>query len=233
MNEAVDGLFPGGATEVLVCDGHGPGGINPVILAERARLIRNWPAEARYPFGSAGSFDAVAWVGWHTKAGSAWAHLAHTNSFNVIDTTISGVSVVEFGEFAYWAAELGVRSIFASGNEVLGREAREIVPGIETVAVKRGTVLGRGDELSATNCRRRSTGAVHWAPAAARVKTAEGARRAVERARVEPFGRVAISPPFERVAWQRHAEENPGRPRRANRHPAGAIALLNGRAEPE
>ena len=31
VNAAVEGLFEGGATEVLVADGHGPGGIRPLL----------------------------------------------------------------------------------------------------------------------------------------------------------------------------------------------------------
>ena len=41
VNAAIDGLFAGGATYVLVVDGHGPGGIDPELLDERA-LDRRW-----------------------------------------------------------------------------------------------------------------------------------------------------------------------------------------------
>ena len=46
------------------------------------------------------------------------------------------------------AAQLGIRTIFASGDLALTKEAQALVPGIETVAVKRGTTPGAA--MSAT-----------------------------------------------------------------------------------
>jgi len=43
VNAAVRGFIRGGATEIVVADGHGPGGIHPVLLDSRAMLMRGWP----------------------------------------------------------------------------------------------------------------------------------------------------------------------------------------------
>src|SRR5512136_889905 len=42
VNAAIEGFARGGATEFLVVDGHGYGGINPKLLDRRAELARHW-----------------------------------------------------------------------------------------------------------------------------------------------------------------------------------------------
>src|SRR5690242_6247438 len=59
VSAAVDGFFAGGATEVLVVDGHGAGGINPVLLDPRAELMRGFAMG--WPFLLNEGCDAVAW----------------------------------------------------------------------------------------------------------------------------------------------------------------------------
>ncbi len=49
VNAAVDGLFKGGATEVVVLDGHGQGGIDPELLDERAELQRGFASANPWP----------------------------------------------------------------------------------------------------------------------------------------------------------------------------------------
>ncbi len=39
VNAAIEGFFHGGATEIVVVDGHGNGGIDPELLDERAQLM--------------------------------------------------------------------------------------------------------------------------------------------------------------------------------------------------
>ena len=80
VNAAVEGFFEGGATEITVADGHGPGAISPKLLDRRVELMRGWPTG--WPALLDDSCDAVAWVGQHAKAGTEYAHLAHTQSFN-------------------------------------------------------------------------------------------------------------------------------------------------------
>lgn len=45
VNAAIDGFFEGGATEIIVVDGHGHGGIDPELLDERAVLRRGMRRE--------------------------------------------------------------------------------------------------------------------------------------------------------------------------------------------
>ena len=108
VNAAVDGFFAGGATEVQVVDGHGPGGINIELLDPRAEYARGW-APPTWPFGLNETFDGMAWVGQHAKASTEFAHLCHTQGFGYIDLSINSVSIGEFGQAGMCAAEMGYR----------------------------------------------------------------------------------------------------------------------------
>ena len=125
INAAVKGFFAGGAREIVVADGHGPGGVNPELIDSRVDLIRGWPNG--WPLELDASFDALAFVGQHAKAGTERSHLTHTQGFNHLDLSVNGVSLGEFGQLVACASELGVRTIFAAtppplrpGETILG-----------------------------------------------------------------------------------------------------------------
>lgn len=135
VNAAVDGFFAGGATEVIVLDGHGSGGsIRGEYLDKRAALQRGCKD---FPV-MFDKVDAIAFVGLHAKAGTANAHLAHTQTEEAVDFCINNVSLGEFGQFAYAYSELNIPTIFAAGDLALTCEAKALVPGIFTTAVKEG-----------------------------------------------------------------------------------------------
>lgn len=225
VNAAIAGLLAGGATDIVVADGHGPGAINPVLLDARVELMRGWPTD--WPLLLDETYDAVAFVGQHAKAGTEYAHLCHTQSMAYIDLSINGVSVGELGQFALCAGELGVPVIFASGDRALCAEAMALLPGVETVEVKRGTTPGRGDDMDLEHYRERNTSAIHLHPERARAAIAAGAERAVRRLVAgERFGIVRLTPPYELVVHMRAQEGRP--PTRAvNRHPSSVAALMN------
>ena len=226
VNAAIEGFARGGAAEFLVADGHGPGAVNPKLLDPRAQLARNWPSPP-YPFSLEKDMDFAAWVGQHAMSRTEFAHLAHTGSFAAFETTINGRPVGEFGEVAVCASQLGVRSIFGSGDLAFTKEAQSLVPGIETVAVKRGTTPGRGDECDQAAYARRNLAAIHYQPARARQMICAGAQRAIERAKSDnSFGIFRPKPPFERVTILRSQGNQPKRIGRSS-HPDDAIALMN------
>ncbi|MFH1007197.1 MAG: M55 family metallopeptidase [Candidatus Latescibacterota bacterium] len=224
VNAAVEGFFQGGVTEIMVADGHGPGAISPKLLDPRVELMRGWPMG--WPVLLDDSYDAVAWVGQHAKAGTEYAHLAHTQSFNYLDLSVNGISIGEFGQFAMCANELGVRAIFGAGDEAFTREAAALVPGIETVSVKRGTTPGKGDEMTTDPYRQRNTAAIHLHPDAACKRIREGSNRAIQRAIKEDFGRIEMAAPFERVCRFRATADQPSTIARES-HPTSFIALMN------
>lgn len=227
VNAAIKGFAAEGVREFVVADGHGRGAVDIEILDFHAQLERGWPAGWPGPSLAAGGFDAVAWVGQHAKAGSEYAHLAHTQGLNYVDLAINGVSIGEFGQLAMCASELGVRAVFASGDKAFSEEARALVPGIETVWVKRGTTPGRGDELLAEQYGKRNTAAIHIQPERARLLIELGARRAIRRALAEDFGLIPLKPPFERVA--RFRPDKAGEPFLISRetHASSVIQLMN------
>jgi D-amino peptidase len=233
VNAAVEGFFAGGASEVVVSDGHGAGAMNIELLDSRAQLERGWAGGWPGPSLLSGDFDAIAWVGQHAKAGTPYAQLAHTQGWNYLDLAINGVSIGELGQAAFCASELGVRSIFASGDKALTEEAQALIPGIETVWVKRGTTPGRGDELASEAYGRRNAAAVHFQPEKARALIRAGAERAIRRAQTEEFGLIDLKPPFDRVAHFR--PDRPGQPITVAKesHPSSVIALMNLPFKPE
>lgn len=225
INAAIEGFIEGGADEFVVSDGHGPGAVNGVLLHPRASFIRGWPT--KWPFLlDEQKYDAVAWVGQHAKAGSTLAHLCHTQSCGYRDESVNGVSIGEFGQFAHCASELGVRAIFGSGDEAFAKEAQALVPGIEAVAVKRGTQPDPGHNLPTEAYCKHNSAAIHRPIEEARSRIRAGAKRAVERARTEDFGQIDLKPPYERVTVLRGEATRPPRVSR-NTHPSSIIELFN------
>lgn len=198
VNAAVDGFFAAGATEVVVEDGHGSGAIDITILDPRAKLQRGWDVNGAYPFGLERKYDVMAFVGQHPKAGTEFGHLCHTGNMNVLDCTINGISVGEFGQCVFLANLYGTATIFASGCLAFTKEAAEMVQGIETVAVKEGVQPGTGNECTEDEYRLRNGGAIHLQPEAARKAIRAGAERALRRYMQNPesFVPKQVSAPY-------------------------------------
>lgn len=230
VNAAVDGFFAGGATEVLVVDGHGPGGISVNLLDPRVEIQRGW-LDGPWPLCVESTFDALAWVGQHAKAGTEYAHLAHTQSLAYLDESVNGVSIGEFGELAMCASELGVRGIFASGDKALTKEAQALVPGIETVAVKRALCKGADADLTQEQYARATASARHLHPVRARELIRAGAERAMQRAKQEEFGIIPLTPPFDRVVKYRRSADRPYTTVQRMTHPTSFIGVMNMKAE--
>jgi D-amino peptidase len=224
VNAAAEGFLEAGATEISVVDGHGAGGIVPEQLHRRTCYIR----AAGYPFAIDDSYHAAAWVGQHAKAGTPYAHIAHTGWFNVLDTEINGISIGEFGEVVLCAEEVGVPSFFGAGDDAFSREAAALLPGIETVATKWGLTAGSGDECSYEDYMKRNLSARHLHPERARELIREGAYRALTRFREQPdsFPRLKLDPPCRMVNRVRHNANGPAQTV-VKEHPSSVTAMLN------
>lgn len=138
VNAVIRGLFEGGAKTVTVVDGHGggDGSLDIDVLADqldrRARLIDFKPFDLRKP----GTFDGVAAVGQHPRAGSG-GFAAHTWTAGV-DFMLNGRSVNEVELLSLSLGSAGVPVIFVSGDDVLATELKHM-PWIEYVTVKKST----------------------------------------------------------------------------------------------
>jgi D-amino peptidase len=137
---ACEGALQGGATEILVKDAHWTGrNIIAAKLPKEARLIRGWaPHPLMMVQGLDESFQGVAYVGYHSRAGAGSSPLAHTLTGKYVNIRINDQYASEFMIYAYAAASFRVPSLFLSGDKGICEEAMQLIPGIETVAVKEG-----------------------------------------------------------------------------------------------
>jgi D-amino peptidase len=121
-------------------------------------------------------------VGYHATEGTPGGVLDHTMSGKSVGSIV--VNGREFGETAMSAmvgGDLGVPTVFLSGDRAACEQAQKIIPGIATVAVKEG--LGRY-----------SARCVH--PGRARRLISEGVKRALKGTKPRPF---VVKPPIELV----------------------------------
>jgi D-amino peptidase len=172
VNATVAGIFDADPqAEVLVHDGHGPGGLVFEALDPRVQYARRVSSVRLLAHG----FDALYFVGQHAMAGTPEAPLCHTqSSLRVAEYRLNGQPIGEFGTMAALAAE------FVSGDDKAVAEARAAVPEIVTVTTK----VGHGLEA-----------AVHLTHPASCRRHREAAARAVGCARtIAPY---RIAPPYE------------------------------------
>ncbi|MBN1878444.1 MAG: M55 family metallopeptidase [Anaerolineae bacterium] len=157
VNAAVNGVLAAGVEEVLVIDGHGPGGICFEELHQAARLLHGRPlapASVRDPIIA--GYDAAMMIGQHAMAGLATGNLAHTQSSLTIDYyKLNGEFIGEIAQFALYCGGLGLPLIFLSGDDAACREVEALIPGITTVAVQQGLSRNSAISLSAVESRRR------------------------------------------------------------------------------
>jgi D-amino peptidase len=138
-NAAIAGALDAGATEIVVRDAHDSArNILPDLLRPEARLIREWNGPLSMMEGIDKTFDAVVFIGYHARAGTPDAVLKHTMSLSIFDVILNGVRIPEAGWNAAIAGYYDVPVVFLSGDTAIGKQAREILGPIETVAVKDG-----------------------------------------------------------------------------------------------
>lgn len=128
--------------EVAVKDGHGSArNIDMWGLPEGVELIRGWRSSPETMMGGLdGSFDAVLYIGYHSPEGMNTSPMAHTTEhewFNWVK--INGKLASEFSLNALYAADMGVPSVFLSGDKGICDHAKDYYKDIVTVATKEGT----------------------------------------------------------------------------------------------
>ena len=188
LNALVEGAIEGGATEVYAWPGHGafPGGIDVELLHPECRLVMH--AGDAGPMGFDGSFDAMFQCGLHAMAGAEGGVLSHSFTPILENVWLNGARIGEIGMNMVAFGEVGVPSVFISGDQAAVDEARSLVAGIEGAVVKWG--LEEKERLGALSVRK----AISLSPTKAQKVIREAAERAMHKiGSIEPYG---LNPPY-------------------------------------
>lgn len=140
VNAAVEGALAGGATEIVVNESHGP--MRNILVDElhpKAEVIRGFFKPQLMMQGLDHSFDAVFFIGYHGKAGEMDAVLNHTFLGSCIQRfRLNGKEVDESGFNAAVAGAYNVPVVLVTGDSQTAETVGKSIPGIYTVAVKKG-----------------------------------------------------------------------------------------------
>jgi D-amino peptidase len=166
-NAAIEGVLEAGADEVVVSDGHGTmHNLIPDELHEEITLVQGIPRPLLMMEGLDETFDAVLFIGYHARAGSALGTLAHTFSGRLVNEVKLNQEPVSEAVFnSAVAGHFGVPVVLISGDDKLAEEVTDKMPWVERVVTKWA--------ISVTSAR-------NLTPKAAQVKIRKAAKAAIE-----------------------------------------------------
>jgi D-amino peptidase len=138
VNAAVDGLLEGGATGVVVWDGHDSSrSLSALDINPKALLLTGMPVAPTLELDS--SYSAMVFIGQHAMAGAMNGILNHSfSSLGVENMWINNKPVGEIGVRVMLAGTFGVPAIMLSGDAAACEELHALVPQAECAAVKSG-----------------------------------------------------------------------------------------------
>lgn len=153
INAAVQGFIDGGASEILVWDGHdGSQTLSTLTIDPRAKLVMGGLDSTML---LERGFSAVAFVGQHARANSPGGVMAHSySSLGIQNILMNGKPVGEIETRTALAGWFNVPVIFLSGDQAAAEQLRAIVPSAETAVVKEGLANYACISLSADAARR-------------------------------------------------------------------------------
>lgn len=137
INAAVEGFLAGGATEVVVWDGHdGSQTLSALTVHPKAKLI----------MGALGvtmtmerGYSAIAFVGQHARANRRGGIMAHSySSLGIQNMLMNGKPVGEIETRAALAGWYNVPVILLTGDKAAAEDLQAIVPNAEMAIVKEG-----------------------------------------------------------------------------------------------
>jgi D-amino peptidase len=142
VGAAAAGAFAGGADEVVVTDAHGDG-LNILLeeLDPHVRINCGLASPCSMVEGiAAGDVDGVFFVGYHGRAGSLNAVLAHTwSSGRIYNVWLNDALVGEFGLNAALAGHYGTPVLMVTGDQTACAQTVDLLGSMETVIVKKAT----------------------------------------------------------------------------------------------
>ena len=141
VNAAAEGAFRGGADAVIVNDAHN--GMRNLIAEElhpEVRFISGNDKAWGMMQGIEETGDgAVFFIGYHAKAGTPAAPLAHTWTTYVLDVRLNGSSTGEFGLNIAVAGYFGARVTLVTGDDKAVAQTRDFLQrDVTGVVVKTG-----------------------------------------------------------------------------------------------
>jgi D-amino peptidase len=147
VNAAVDGLYAGGATEVVVADLHDSSrSLSVLTIDPRAKLLQGNGIPPTLGIDS--SYGAVVFIGQHPMAGAKDGVLSHTYAFTIQNLWVNNILVGELGSRTMLAGYFGVPVIMVAGDTAACQEFHDMVPSGECAAVKAGFSRTGGISLS-------------------------------------------------------------------------------------
>lgn len=139
-NAAVGGAYDAGAEAVLVNDSHWI--MRNLLVHEmdkRAKVIKGFHKPLCMLQGLDPSYGAAVFVGYHACAGTEGGVLNHTMLGKEIQNIyLNGEATGETRLNAALAGHFGVPVALVAGDVAVCEEAKRLLPGVETVAVKDG-----------------------------------------------------------------------------------------------
>lgn len=156
-NAAIEGALAAGAGDIVVSDSHWL--MRNLIadeLHEAAELLSGSPRTFSMVEGIDDGFDALFFIGYHGRAGTARSTIDHTYTDRIHEVRINGTPVGEMGINAAVAGCFGVPVALVSGDATVAVEARETFGDhVETVVVKQAVSRHAARSLSPAEARRR------------------------------------------------------------------------------
>ena len=148
VNAAVDGLLAGGATDVMVWDGHDSGrSLSVLDIHPKAGLLTGRPISRTLELDS--SYCAIIFIGQHAMAGAEKGILSHSyDSRGIQNMWVNGKPTGEIGGRVLLAGALNIPAIMLSGDTAACKEIHELVPEAECAEVKSGVSRTAGFMLS-------------------------------------------------------------------------------------
>lgn len=136
VNAAIEGILSTGNHDIIVCDGHGPGGLEIELLHKEARMIMGRPLDPLFQM-NAEPYDAFLMIGQHAMKNAPKANLDHTfNSRTIKSLKINDIPMGEAGVNALRAGFYQIPTIYLSGDQAACAEIEALIPNIHTCSVK-------------------------------------------------------------------------------------------------
>jgi len=152
INAAVDGLYDGGAGDVIVWDGHdGSQTLSALTIHPRSKLIIG---DLGVTMTLERSYAAIGFIGQHARANRKGGIMAHSYSSLGIQTMLmNGKPVGEIETRAALAGAFHTPVILLTGDQAAADDLLAIVPNAELAVVKEGFSNYACQTLSAQSAR--------------------------------------------------------------------------------